>query len=91
MQPFLDDIRADLAALKSGGNYRALREIAPEGDGRSRYDGRVLCNLSSNDYLGLAGDAELREDFYRQYNGDWRTPELALSSASSEHTSILVT
>jgi len=83
MQPFLDDIRADLAALKSGGNYRALREIAPEGDGRSRYDGRVLCNLSSNDYLGLAGDAELREDFYRQYNGDWRTPELALSSASS--------
>jgi 8-amino-7-oxononanoate synthase len=60
-----------------------LREIAPEGDGRSRYDGRVLCNHSSNDYLGLAGDAELREDFYRQYNGDWRTPELALSSASS--------
>jgi 8-amino-7-oxononanoate synthase len=83
MQSFLDDIRADLAELKSSGNYRRLREIAPEGEGRSRYDGRVLCNLSSNDYLGLAGDSALREEFYRQYNGDWRTPELALSSASS--------
>ena len=83
MQSFLDDIRAELAMHKSSGGYRVLREIVPVGDGRSRYDGRVLCNLSSNDYLGLAGDATLRADFYRQFNSDWQTPELALSSASS--------
>ena len=83
MNSFYHDLLAELAALKQTGNYRALREIAPEGGGRSRLDGRALCNLSSNDYLGLAGRGDLRKDFLRQFADDLSSSELAMSSASS--------
>ena len=83
MNSFYQDILAELAALKKTGNHRALRDIAPAGDGRSRLNGRVLCNLSSNDYLGLAGRSDLRAKFLHQFAGDLSSPELAMSSASS--------
>ena len=83
MNAFYQHIEAELSAWKENGNGRFLREIAVAGPGRSCFAGRLFCNLSSNDYLGLAGRAELRQEFLQQFASDWTTPELALTSSSS--------
>ncbi len=59
---------AELEALRAKGSYRELPTV-PGG----------LINLSSNDYLGLLADDELRERFYVQLSGEDRL----LSAASS--------
>ena len=79
---FREELAADAAELEAGGRLRILREISPEGHGLCRCNGREYWNFSSNDYMGIAADAELRKRFYAEYP-DAATPELALSSASS--------
>lgn len=78
---FISELTSDIEMLKSAGRLRELREIVPLGDGRCRWNGKTFWNLSSNDYMGLAGNAELRRSFYAQF--DPASPELALTSASS--------
>lgn len=65
---FVTRIEAELARLGARGCLRRLPRM-PEG----------LCNLSSNDYLGLLGDEALREAFYAGLSREAR----ALSAASS--------
>ena len=65
---FYERLDAELGALRERGAYRRL-PVTPEG----------LCNLSSNDYLGLSRDEGLREAFYAQLAGE----ERQLSAASS--------
>ena len=79
---FQSDIREELAALEAIGRYRALRNIAPRPGGRAELSGKIYCNLSGNDYMGISCNAELRREFYAQYP-DFSTPELAQSAASS--------
>jgi len=79
---FRDELAADTAALEAEGRLRCLREIAAEGHGYCRLDGKRYLNFSSNDYMGISADAELRRDFYARYP-DASTPELAQSCASS--------
>ncbi|MBO4647581.1 MAG: 8-amino-7-oxononanoate synthase [Lentisphaeria bacterium] len=79
---FQSEIREELASLEAIGRYRSLRNIAPLPGGRAELDGRVYCNLSGNDYMGISCDPELRREFYAQYP-DLSTPELAQSAASS--------
>lgn len=55
----------ELARLKENGNLRSLPEIAPDGKWIQTEKGKLL-NLSSNDYLGLAGDLKLRSEFLNQ-------------------------
>lgn len=55
----------ELARLKETGNLRSLPEIAPDGKWIQTEKGKLL-NLSSNDYLGLAGDLKLRNEFLNQ-------------------------
>jgi 8-amino-7-oxononanoate synthase len=78
---FISELTSDLDQLQTSGRFRALREIVPLGEGRCRWKGKEFWNLSSNDTLGLAGNAELRRSFYAQF--DPASPELNLTSASS--------
>ena len=59
------EIIEELAHLKEIGNYRKIKNSNQEG-----------INLSSNDYLDLGNDRELREKFYKKYS-----PRLSSSSS----------
>jgi 8-amino-7-oxononanoate synthase len=52
-------ITAELDALSAAGIRRERRVVTPLSEGRCRLDGRTLVDVSSNDYLGLAGDERL--------------------------------
>ncbi len=51
-----------LSTLKASDNYRFLREISSDGK-MIDYQGKTMLNLSSNDYLGIGGNDELRKTF----------------------------
>jgi glycine C-acetyltransferase len=51
----------ELDALKSQGLYRRLRVLEDKQAARTTFDGRVVVNLSSNNYLGLTTHPKLKE------------------------------
>ena len=79
-QPIIHDIRVykpGTPDLEREKNYRSLPPLIHEG--RSvLLNGQRMLNLSSNDYLGLANDISLREEFLRTL-----TPETFLPTSSS--------
>ncbi len=52
---------AELDALKQQGLYRRPRVLEDEQRARTRFDGKSVVNLSSNNYLGLTTHPRLRE------------------------------
>lgn len=73
----LDHINQELQTLKEKRNYRSLPPLIH--DGRDVIlNGQRMLNLSSNDYLGLANDILLREEFLKTI-----TPETFLPTSSS--------
>lgn len=59
-----------LRALDETGNLRRLPRIAHEGKYVTDEGGRRMLNLSSNDYLGLGADKELRRSFLEGLTAD---------------------
>ena len=51
----------ELDSLKQQGLYRSLRILEEEQAATTRFDGRSVVNLSSNNYLGLTTHPLLRE------------------------------
>lgn len=78
---FYDDLQSDLIELENAGQLRELRSIRCRGV-EAELNGRTLLNFSGNDYLGVAGDAGLRREFYAALS-DAADPKWALSAASS--------
>lgn len=74
----MEAFEAGLRKWDEEGRLRRLYEGTHEGRW-IEVSGRRMLNLSSNDYLGLAGDAELRRAFLRGVAGE----EALLSSSSS--------
>jgi len=70
-------INQELQTLKERKNYRSLPPLIHEGRD-VLLNGQRMLNLSSNDYLGLANDISLREEFLKTL-----TPETFLPTSSS--------
>jgi glycine C-acetyltransferase len=50
-----------LESFRAAGTYQRLRELESPCEPISRYDGREVINLASNNYLGLANHPKLKE------------------------------
>lgn len=73
----IEQMRQELALLQQQNNLRSLPALVHEGR-EVLIDHRRMLNLSSNDYLGLATNEELRREFLQTL-----TPENFLPSSSS--------
>src|SRR6266545_2768800 len=66
----LSYLSEQLEAWRKAGTYQRLRELQSACEPLSRFDGREVINLASNNYLGLANHPRLVEaavDAARQY------------------------
>jgi 8-amino-7-oxononanoate synthase len=75
---FYNRINSNLSELESSDNLRLLPHITHDGLSVWENNFRML-NLSSNDYLGVAADADLKKEFFEKYSIN----ELQFSSSSS--------
>lgn len=89
MNEFVIALQQELHILKEKKNFRSLPALVHDGkeiivnggrmsDMKAMPDERRMLNLSSNDYLGLANDVSLREEFLKAL-----TPETFLPTSSS--------
>lgn len=78
LEQHLDHYSAQLEQLKQQGNLRQFTSNIQHGR-TIQINGQSMLNLSSNDYLGLASDLHLREQFFDQTPNDLRV----MSSSSS--------
>ncbi|MEG2514424.1 MAG: 8-amino-7-oxononanoate synthase, partial [Bacteroidaceae bacterium] len=62
MEQIIQQMLVEMDALRQKGEYRSLPVIT-HCDKRVEVKGRSMLNLSSNDYLGLASDDNLRQEF----------------------------
>lgn len=73
----LNFMQQELQTLKEKNNYRSLPTLLHEGR-EVNVNGHHMLNLSSNDYLGLANDLTLRQEFLETL-----APETFLPTSSS--------
>lgn len=73
----IEQMQQELQELKEHSNLRRLPQMVHDGR-HVVVNGKQMLNLSSNDYLGLAADRELREEFLKSL-----TPDTFLPTASS--------
>ena len=74
----MEAFQQQLAQLKEANQYRTIPQLIHQGRYIER-DNRLMLNLSSNDYLGLASNKDLHQAFFRQYGED--LPALTTSSS----------
>jgi 8-amino-7-oxononanoate synthase len=78
-----DYLMLELSKLKSQDQLRSLREVSGKKDQWITLEQKKYFNLSSNDYLGIAGDKSLLDEFFAKINSDNQIDHYALSNASS--------
>ncbi|NTW53311.1 MAG: 8-amino-7-oxononanoate synthase [Chlorobaculum sp.] len=82
--PIVANIEAELEKLKAMQRFRAIPVTGARRGRHIEVDGRLLLNLSSNDYLGLGADRELFQSFIAGIREDrFDDGRYALTSSSS--------
>ena len=76
---FYERLSHELDELKSLDRYRSLPDITARNGKDIEVDGKVLLNLSSNDYLGLGDDRQMLAEYVDQLR---MTPHAMTSSSS---------
>lgn len=66
MNPLYQSYANTLDQLKQKGNFRFFKKIQHQGQ-YAVLNGQTMLNLSSNDYLGLAQDDQLKQQFFDLY------------------------
>ncbi|MBU1986662.1 MAG: 8-amino-7-oxononanoate synthase, partial [Proteobacteria bacterium] len=77
------EYKEELARLAQCGRLRQLRPLAGRRGCHVQCQGRELLNLTSNDYLGLAGDSSLLRRFYEGMDAGNLLEGYGLGAASS--------
>jgi 8-amino-7-oxononanoate synthase len=77
------NLKKSLENLAEQGNLRRFRPLANRDGCYVDFQGRRLLNLTSNDYLGIAGDSRIQHDFYRELKDDTFLEQFGLGAASS--------
>ncbi len=80
---FYEYIDKQLASLDGRDQMRKLTNIDFTADGAAKLGGREMMNLSSNDYLGLATDQQLKKEFFDRIASDPCSSSYSLAAASS--------
>ena len=78
-----DSYTMSLQKLQAEGRLREFKPLSGRNGCRIVYRGREMLNLTSNDYLGLAGDKRLHEKFYATMADTNRLDDFGLGAASS--------
>ena len=78
-----DHYSDSLAQLAASGRLRTLKPLVGRNGCRIVYKGREMLNLTSNDYLGLAGDKAMHQKFYAGMHTGNILDDFGLGAASS--------
>ena len=62
----MDAFKQQLEQLSEQNQYRSIPDLVHQGRYITR-ENRKMLNMSSNDYLGLASNENLRQSFLQQY------------------------
>lgn len=79
----ISSYKKDLEKLREDGRLREFRPLTGRNCCRIVYRDREMLNLTSNDYLGLAGDRSLHEKFYSSMADGNLLDNFGLGAASS--------
>ena len=79
---FYESLKTELDQLQDQGQFRELRNISYR-SGKAFLEGKELLNLSSNDYLGLAARADLREEFFAPLCNPQNAETFSMTASSS--------
>ncbi len=72
-----------LLQLAASGRLRTLKPLSDRNGCRIFYKGREMLNLTSNDYLGVAGNKQIQQKFYSTMNEGNILDNFGLGAASS--------
>lgn len=78
-----DRLARELDQLRQTNMLRSMRELQNKEGAMLSFGGQPYINLSSNDYLGLAFDRALLDEFYQTMQPETLTDRWALGSSSS--------
>lgn len=78
-----ESIQKELDVLRAGECFRVLPETGERSGCTIGSGGRRLLNLSSNDYLGIGDDEQLRREYLLAFNPERNAERYSLTSSSS--------
>ncbi len=78
-----DFYKEKLEKLKTDSNFRSLKNIVQSGKYIS-LNGSKLLNLSSNDYLGISVDNNIKDNFLSSYKGKIENPSARLLTGGNK-------